>query len=133
MQSGRLKKVLMVLWLGWMWLGPGLPVLAQTAAPPGLPKILEFDRKLCPVCQASERVILAVKGQYPGQFGVEKLYIDEAEAEFRRYKVAFVPTQVFLDAAGKEVGRHDGVYTEDALIQKLRELKFIRDEPGEPR
>ncbi len=132
MPSGRLK-VLMLVWLGWMWLGPALPVLAQTAAPAGLPKILEFDRKLCPICQASERVIQAVKGQYPGQFGVDKLYIDEEEALFRRYKVAFVPTQVFLDATGKEVARHEGVWTQEALIQKLRELKFIRDEAGGPR
>ena len=127
MQVGRLS-VLMLLLLGWMCLIPGLPVLAQTTTAPIVqPKILEFDRKLCSYCQASERVILAVKDRYPGQFGVEKLYIDEADAVFRRYKVAIVPTQVFLDAAGQEVGRHQGVYKEDTLIQKLRELKFIRD------
>ena len=127
MQVGRLT-VLMLLWLGWMWLSPVLPVLAQAPTPPiALPKLLEFDRKLCPVCQASERVILAVKNRYPGQFEVEKLYIDEAEALFRRYKVAIVPTQVFLDNAGKEVGRHEGVFKQEALIQKLRELKFTRD------
>jgi len=43
-----------LLLLGWMCLIPGLPVLAQTTtAPIVLPKILEFDRKLCPYCQAS--------------------------------------------------------------------------------
>lgn len=127
MQAGRLS-VLVLLLLGWTWLSPVLPVRAQaTTAPNVLPKILEFDRKLCPICQASERVILAVKGRYPGQFEVEKLHIDEVEAVFRRYKVAFVPTQVFLDAAGKEVGRHEGVFKPDALIQKLRDLNFIRD------
>jgi thioredoxin 1 len=99
----------------------------MTTAPKVLPKILEFDRKLCPICQASERVILAVKDRYPGQFGVEKIYMDEADYLFRRYKVAIVPTQVFLDAAGQEVGRHEGVYKPEALIQKLRELQFIRD------
>jgi thioredoxin 1 len=92
-----------------------------------LPKILEFDRKFCPVCQASERVILAVRDRYPGQFEVEKLYIDEADAVFRKYKVAVVPTQVFLNGSGQEVARHEGVYKEEVLIQKLRELKFIRD------
>ena len=108
--------------------GSRAPVLAQgTPAAKALPTILEFDRKHCPICQASERVILAVKDRYPGQFGVQKLYIDEEEKLFRRYKVAIVPTQVFLDAAGQEVGRHEGVYTQEALIQKLRELKFIRD------
>jgi len=127
MHIGRMSVLMLLLW-GWLWLSPGLPVLAQTTmAPSVLPKILEFDRKLCPICKASERVILAVKDRYPGQFVVEKLYIDEADAVFRRYKVAFVPTQVFLNAAGQEVARHEGVYKEEALIQKLRELKFIGD------
>ena len=127
MHVGRLS-VLMLLLLGWLWLSPGPPVLAQaTMVPAGGPKILEFDRKFCPICKASERIILAVKDGYPGQFEVEKLYIDEADAVFRRYKVAIVPTQVFLNAAGQEVARHAGVYSQEALIQKLRELKFIRD------
>ena len=127
MHAGRLS-VLIILLLGWLWLSPGSPVLAQPAlAPASGPKILEFDRKFCPICKASERVILAVKNKYPGQFAVEKLYIDEADARFRRYKVAIVPTQVFLNAAGQEVARHEGVYSQEALIQKLRELKFIGD------
>ena len=120
--------LLLLLLLGWMWLSPGPAVLAQTTTAPNvLPQILEFDRKLCPICQASERVILAVKDQYPGQFEVKKLYIDEAGPVFRRYKVAIVPTQVFLNAAGQEVARHEGVYKKEALIQKLRQLKFIGD------
>jgi len=127
MHLSRASVLLLLLW-GWLCLSPGPPVLAQEApAPAGAPKILEFDRKLCPYCQASERVILAVKDRYPGQFEVDKFYIDEAEALFRRYKVAIVPTQVFLNAAGHEVGRHEGIFTQEALTQKLRQLKFIRD------
>ena len=126
MHVNRLSVLMLLLW-GWLCLCPVAPALAQTAAPIVLPKILEFDRKLCPICRASEQVILAVKDRYPGQFEVEKLYIDEADAVFRRYKVAIVPTQVFLNAAGQEVARHEGVYKEEALIQKLRELKFIGD------
>ena len=127
MPGGRLS-ILMIALLGWMWLSPVLPVLAQATTPPNvLPKILEFDRKLCPICQASERILLAVKDKYPGRFRVEKLYMDEADYLFRQYKVAIVPTQVFLDAAGREVGRHEGVFKPDALIQELRDLQFIRD------
>lgn len=124
----RRLSILMLLLLGWLWLSPGPPVLAQaTKTVTVLPKILEFDRKLCPICKASEQVILAVKDGYPGRFDVEKLYIDEADVTFRRYKVAIVPTQVFLNAAGQEVARHEGVFQKEALIQKLRELKFIGD------
>ncbi len=127
MKLGR-GNILTLLLAGWMWLTPVLPPLAQgPAAPKALPVLLEFDRKFCPVCHASELVILAVKDQYPGKFVVRKLYIDEDESLFRRYKVVIVPTQVFLDAAGQEVYRHEGVFKKEDLIRKLRELKFIGD------
>jgi hypothetical protein len=61
--------ILILLLVGWMWLAPVLPVLAQgPAAPKALPVLLEFDRKFCPICRASDLVILAVKDQYPSQF-----------------------------------------------------------------
>jgi thioredoxin 1 len=122
------RGILICLLAGWIWLGPALPALAQTPElPKVLPEMLEFDRKLCPICKASEQIILAVKDTYPGQFVVTKLYIDEADPIFRRYQVAIVPTQVFLDPTGKEVYRHEGVFKKAELINKLRELKFIRD------
>jgi hypothetical protein len=40
--------------------------------------------------------------------------------------VALVPTQVFLDTAGKVVFRHEGPLPEDQLVKKLQELGFIR-------
>jgi hypothetical protein len=84
MQLGRLS-VLMLLLLGWMWLSPAPAQPQTTTAPNVLPQILEFDRKLCPVCKASEQVIVAVTNQYPGQFEVRRLYIDEADSVFRRW------------------------------------------------
>jgi thioredoxin-like negative regulator of GroEL len=127
MQSGRRPILIILLW-GLVWLSPLFPALAQ--APPASkvrPELLEFHREFCPVCKASERVIQAVQARYPGRFVVRKLYIDEAEALFRRYRVVIVPTQIFLDTAGKEVYRHEGVFKEEALIRKLRDLKFIGD------
>jgi thioredoxin 1 len=127
MKSGC-GRILTFLLVGWLWLTPVLPALSQgPAAPKALPVLLEFDRRNCPICRASELVILAVKDQYPGKFVVRKLYMDEEEYLFRRYKVAIVPSQVFLNSEGLEVYRHEGVFKKEDLIQKLRELKFIGD------
>ena len=41
-------------------------------------------------------------------------------------KVAFTPTQVYLDASGKEVFRHTGVSTEYELVSKLQKLNLIK-------
>jgi thioredoxin 1 len=127
MTLGR-RSILIFLLVGWMGLGSALPALAQVPElPKGQPQILEFYRPGCPDCEASERVILAVKSQYPGQFVVRKFYIGKDEFVFLRYKVALVPSQVFLDASGKEVYQHVGVFKPKELIDKLHELKFIRE------
>jgi thioredoxin 1 len=118
--------ILMFLLMIVIWLSPVLPALAQGPAPTP-PELLEFDRKYCPICKASELVILSVKDQYPGQFIVRKLYMDEDEYLFRRYRVVIVPTQIFIDPAGKEVYRHEGIFKKEELVRKLRELKFISD------
>lgn len=117
---------LILLLTGLLLLGQILPLWGQATAPsPALPTILEFDRKLCPICKKAEEIIQAVKDEHPGQFMVELVYIDEVPSLFRQFKVAFVPTQVFRDATGQEVFRHEGVFPREPLEQKLRELKFI--------
>jgi thioredoxin 1 len=127
MKSGRHLQIIALL-LGALLLTQILPVGAQApASPKTRPELLEFDRKLCPVCRESELIIQAVKKQFPGQFVVRRLYIDEHQSLFRQYGVAIVPTQIFLDATGKEVFRHQGVFAREKLLQKLRELKFIQD------
>jgi thioredoxin 1 len=127
MKSGCPKKIIVFL-LGLLLVASLLPAWAQAPGPPQtLPQLYEFDRKLCPVCRKSELIIQEVRNLFPGQFAGRRLYIDEHEKMFRQYQVAIVPTQVFLDPAGKEVFRHEGVFPKDQLIQKLRELKFIRD------
>jgi thioredoxin 1 len=126
MQPGC-RRILIVLLLGWMWLSPVMPMLAQ-AAPDSQakPEIWEFSRKLCPICVESQQVILAVQKQYPGQFLVQNFYLEEEGPLFRRYKVAIVPSQMFVDPSGKKVYQHEGVFKRKELIKKLRELKFIR-------
>lgn len=126
MQPGC-RRVLIVLLLGWMWLSPVVPVLAQGApASRAKPQIWLFSRRLCPTCVESQRLILAVQKQYPGRFVVRNFYLEEEGALFRRYKVAIVPSQVFLDPSGKKVYQHAGVFKRKELTKKLRELKFIQ-------
>jgi thioredoxin 1 len=103
-----------------------LPALAQETKPPAaLPEIMEFGRKLCPVCLQTELAIRSVQDRYPGQFVVRFLHVDEEPNLFRQYRVVFVPAQIFLDASGKQVFRHDGAYKPDQLEKRLRLLKFI--------
>jgi len=103
---------------------------ARAQGPPpaaAKPTVLAFDRKGCPFCYQVEVTLKAIQERYPGQFEVRRLYFDEEEPTFRRSHVVIVPTQVFLDPSGKEVFRHEGLFPQEELLKKLRDLKFIRD------
>jgi thioredoxin 1 len=52
--------------------------------------------------------------------------LEKSEDLFKQFKIMLVPTQVFLDASGKEVDRHVGALTKEQVVQKLKELKFIK-------
>lgn len=93
--------------------------------PQGKPAIYEFARPSCPVCKSVEAILLEVKAQYRDQVDI-RIFSMETDAHlFRRFSVTIVPTQVFLDASGREVFRNEGAFSREALMEKLRELRFV--------
>ena len=126
MKTFRLVVCLIGLTLGALFL-TSPSVVFSSAATDSKPAIYEFGRKLCPVCQKMAVVLKDVEAKYPGQIILRFLYIETEEPLFREYGVSFVPTQVFLDAAGQEVFRHEGPLSEKELVAKLKEFNFIRD------
>lgn len=129
MKSGQRRTWVRVpLILGLLLLWQILPAGSQVLAPAQMrPVIYEFGRKLCPICRQMEEVLKAVREVYAGEFELRLLYIDEDIKLFRQFNIAIVPTQVFLDASGKEVFRHEGLLPREQLEKKLRELKFVRE------
>ena len=69
----------------------------------------------------------SLRPQYGAQLEVRLVYADKEKDLFKQYKIMLIPTQVFLDASGKEVDRHIGALSKDEVLQKLRVLKFIKE------
>lgn len=95
--------------------------------PPGKPTIIEFARPNCPVCKAEEIILLEVKARSDGRWELRFAFIEPDEYLFKKFGVTIVPTQVFLDAAGREVYRHEGLMSKEELLRKLRELQFVQE------
>ena len=126
MKIARVLICLMGLLLGGFLLTA--PCLAKSQArPPGKPAIYEFGRQTCPVCRRMAGILKDIDAKYPGQITVRFVYIETEEPLFTKYRVSIVPTQVFLDASGREVSRHAGPLSQEKLVNKLKELKFIMD------
>jgi thioredoxin-like negative regulator of GroEL len=108
-------------------LWPALPGWgqAQEAQKPQ-PALYDFGMGKCVSCQQMEKILEKVKAKYGEQVTIRMLYPDKEKELFSKYKIVAVPTQVFLDASGKEVERHMGLFPEADLVKKLQELKFIK-------
>ena len=89
------------------------------------PALYEFGAGHCISCKDMEKVIAELKTTLGDKVEFRMLYADKEKPLFQQYKIMLIPTQVFLNAEGKEVDRHVGALTKDQVLAKLKELKFI--------
>lgn len=92
---------------------------AQTVDNTGLPRLVELGGEKCIPCRQMAPILEEVGKTYAGRLVVEKLDVQKDPALGRRWKVRLIPTQVFLDATGKEVARHEGFLEREALLAQL--------------
>jgi thioredoxin 1 len=100
--------------------------VAQAQPSKGKPALYEFGAKTCIPCQQMKQVMAELTASHSDQVEFRMVYVDENRPLFGEYKIVAIPTQVFLDASGKEVDRHLGALTKEEVLRKLKELKFIK-------
>ena len=113
--------------VGFLVVWQALPIQAQGSTPAkGKPALYEFGAKYCIPCKEMKEVMAALKTSHGDQVEFRMVYVDEEKPLFEQYKIVAIPTQVFLNAEGKEVDRHLGALSKEEVLKKLTELKFIR-------
>ena len=118
---------LVCLVMGFMLVWQPLRAQAQGAAPAsGKPALYEFGAGYCASCKDMAKVMAELTTTHSDQVEFRLVYVDKEKPLFEQYKIMLIPTQVFLDASGKEVDRHIGALTKEEVLKKLKELKFIR-------
>ncbi len=76
----------------------------------GRPTIADFGAGWCKACQMMEPVLKEAAKKYEGKLNIVYVNVDDYPNIARSYRIGPIPTQVFLDKNGKEVGRHIGYY-----------------------
>jgi thioredoxin 1 len=92
----------------------------------GKPALYEFGAGYCFSCKEMEKVMAELKTSHSDQVEFRMVYVDKEKPLFEQYKIMLIPTQVFLDASGKEVDRHIGPLSKEEVLQKLLDLKLIK-------
>ena len=87
-----------------------------------LPRIVDVGADKCVPCVMMAPELEMLKKEYAGVLDVEFVDIWKYPEEARKYGVRVIPTQIFYDASGKELGRHLGFISKDDILVKFKDL-----------
>lgn len=90
--------------------------------PSGIPRLVDLGANKCIPCKMMAPILEELKTEYRGRFSLEVIDIRENRGAGQRYGVRVIPTQIFFDASGRELFRHEGFIDKDAILAKWKEL-----------
>lgn len=97
-----------------------------------LPRLVDLGAKKCIPCKQMVPVLAALTTEYAGRLEVVFIDVWENRAAGKDYGLRLIPTQIFYDAAGKELFRHEGYWSKEAILAKFKELGISLNDPAKP-
>ena len=67
-------------------------------------------------------ILADLKKEYEGRLDVVFIDVWQNPGAADQYGVQSIPTQIFFDAAGKELYRHQGFFAKEEILKKWDEL-----------
>lgn len=118
-----------------LWLTP-LPAADkdqgdQKKAP--VPRLIDVGADKCIPCIMMAPILEELKKEYAGVLDVEFVDVWKKPGETKKYNVRGIPTQIFYDASGKELGRHLGFISKEDILKKFEQLKVPLKKAGSTR
>jgi thioredoxin 1 len=86
------------------------------------PRLLDLGATKCIPCKKMAPILEELKQEYVGRMDVEFIDVWQNRDAAGQYGIESIPTQIFFDAAGKELYRHQGFYAKDDILKKWNEL-----------
>lgn len=97
-----------------------------------LPRLVDLGSDKCIPCKKMAPILEELTSEYQGSMVVEVIDIKKDPAAGEPWNIRVIPTQIFIDAAGQELFRHEGFMAKEAILAKWKELGVELDplEPG---
>jgi len=88
----------------------------------GLPVLIDLGSDQCIPCKMMVPILEELKNEYAETLTVHFLDVSKQPALSKLYGIQLIPTQIFYDAAGKELFRHEGFYAKEDIFAKWKEF-----------
>ena len=103
---------------------PASPLPSHT---PGMPRLLDLGSKECTACTMLEPVLEELRSNHVGRLQVDFIDVWEHEQVATDYGIEIIPVQIFFDAGGRELHRHQGFISAKDIAGKFAELGVTLD------
>lgn len=94
-----------------------------------LPRLVELGADKCIPCKMMAPILAELTKEYTGRLEVVFIDVWKNREAGERYGVRIIPTQIFYDAAGKELFRHEGFFAKKDILAKWQELGIELKKP----
>ncbi|NOU36174.1 MAG: thioredoxin family protein [Kiritimatiellaceae bacterium] len=98
------------------------PVAAETSAQKPLPRLVDLGAGQCVPCKMMVPILDELKTTFAGKLEVVFIDVWENKQAGEQYGIRMIPTQIFYDAGGKELFRHEGFFSKEDILAKWKEL-----------
>ncbi len=93
----------------------------------GIPRLLDLGSKGCTACTLMEPVLEELRKKHAGKLQVDFIDVWEHEEAVDEYGVELIPVQIFFDADGNELYRHQGFFSTEEIEHMFIELGVSLD------
>ena len=90
-----------------------------------IPRMVDLGRTFCIPCKMMAPILEGLKKEYAGRLQVEFIDIGKNPNAARKYGIRLIPTQIFFDASGKEVYRHEGFMSKADILAAWKKHGLI--------
>ena len=103
--------------------GPGAQAALDGRVPePGMVTMADFGAESCLPCKAMAPILKKLDEEYEGRAAVRFINTVKYPEIAEYFRIAVLPTQIFYNHRGEEVGWHAGYLDEGSIRAKLDEL-----------
>jgi thioredoxin 1 len=89
---------------------------------PGMVTMVDIGAKECIPCKMMIPTMEELEKEYKGRAAIVFIDVWVNRGAGQKYGIKLIPTQIFYDAKGKEMLRHEGAMRKEAIIAELKKL-----------
>ena len=88
----------------------------------GVVTMIDLGAKKCIPCKMMAPIMEKMEKVYQGKAAIVFIDVWENRGQAGRFGISSIPTQIFFDPQGKEVYRHVGFLSEEAIVAQLKKM-----------